>query len=111
MSNIFLVSDTHFGHARILTFKRNDGITPLRHFKTVEEMDDTMIQNWNSVVKPSDSIYHLGDVVMNRRFLSVMGSLNGSKRLVLGNHDIFEHSDYTPYFKRLHGTHKLDNLI
>lgn len=111
MTNIFLVSDTHFGHSKILTFMRSDNITPLRHFSTVEEMDDIMVENWNSVVKPNDTIYHLGDVVMNRRHLITLQRLNGSKRLILGNHDIFEHSDYTPYFKRLHGSYKLDTLI
>lgn len=111
MSNIFLISDNHFGHANILNFKKPDHITPLRPFSTVEEMDEAMIERWNAVVKPGDDVYHLGDVVMNRKFLPIMAKLNGTKRLVMGNHDIFDISEYTPYFKRICGSRKLDNLL
>jgi calcineurin-like phosphoesterase family protein len=48
---------------------------------------------------------------MNRKCLATMSRLNGDKRLILGNHDIFDHGDYLPYFKRLHGSFKLDNLL
>lgn len=74
-------------------------------------MDEAMVDNWNRVVKPDDVVYHLGDVVINRRCLPILSRLNGSKRLVLGNHDIFDHSDYLPYFKRLHGSFKLGDLL
>lgn len=111
MANIFLISDTHFGHRGICEFMRMDGITPLRPWNNVDEMDAALIANWNSVVKSNDSIYHLGDVVMNRRHLATIKLLNGRKKLILGNHDIFDHSDYTQHFLRLHGSHKLDNLL
>lgn len=111
MTNIFLVSDTHFGHSAICKFMRSDGITPLRPWDDTDEMDAALIDNWNSVVKPKDTVFHLGDVVMNRRHLVTMKLLNGRKKLILGNHDIFDHSDYTPHFIRLHGSHKLDNLL
>jgi calcineurin-like phosphoesterase family protein len=111
MPNIFFISDTHFGHLGVCKFLRSDGITPLRPWDNIEEMDEALVKNWNSVVKPNDSIYHLGDVVINRRFLATLDKLNGSKRLILGNHDIFNHSDYTKYFKRLHGSLKIDDFI
>ena len=47
MANIFFISDTHFGHAGILSFKREDG-SPLRDFLSVEEMDEHMVERWNS---------------------------------------------------------------
>ena len=110
MSNTFLISDTHFSHANICRFLREDG-GPLRPWDDIEAMDEAMVANWNSVVGTNDTVYHLGDVVMSRRFLPIIDRLNGSKRLILGNHDIFDYTDYAKYFKRLHGSHKLDNLL
>lgn len=110
MANIFLISDTHFGHKNICLFTRSDG-SPLRPWTDPSEMDEDMVERWNRVVRPSDVVYHLGDVVINRRCLSILSRLNGDKRLILGNHDIFDNKDYLPYFKRLHGSHKLDNLL
>lgn len=98
--NSFFISDTHFGHANILTFKRDDG-TPLRSFASIEEHDEVLVQRWNEVVRPQDKVYHLGDVVINRRCLPVIGRLNGKKRLVRGNHDIFKTSEYLPYFDEI----------
>lgn len=106
----FLISDTHFGHANIITFKRDDG-APLRDFKSVEEMDETIIANWNNTVKPTDTVYHLGDVVINRRCLSTVGRLNGRKKLVRGNHDLFKLADYTPYFEDVYGVYVLKDII
>ena len=83
----------------------------MRPWNDSDEMDEAMIERWNRVVGTNDIVYHLGDVVMNRRCLQIVGRLNGDKRLILGNHDIFDHSDYLPYFKRLHGSHKLENLL
>jgi calcineurin-like phosphoesterase family protein len=97
MANTWFISDTHFGHRNILTFKDTDD-NNIRSFSSVEEMDETMVTNWNQVVKPKDRIYHLGDVVMNRRCLSILERLNGRKVLIKGNHDIFKLKDYTAYF-------------
>jgi calcineurin-like phosphoesterase family protein len=99
MKNIFFVSDTHFGHANCLKFKRQDG-SPLRVFESVEEMDETMITRWNSVVGPHDRVYHCGDVVIKKEFLQkVLPRLNGKKVLLMGNHDIYGHSEYLKYFE------------
>jgi len=58
----FLISDTHWGHNNILTFKRKDG-SPLRPgFTSIEEHDEYLIWKWNSVVGEGDKVYHLGDV-------------------------------------------------
>lgn len=51
MANIFLIADTHFSHLGVCQFLNNDG-TKLRPFDNIEEMDEILIQNWNSVVKP-----------------------------------------------------------
>lgn len=110
MGDIWFVSDTHFGHAGVCRFLREDG-TPLRPWDDPAAMDEEMVEKWNAVVRPKDKVYHLGDVVINRRCLSILSRLNGDKRLILGNHDIFDHSDYLPYFKRLHGSLKVDSLV
>ena len=111
MAEIYLISDTHFSHAGMLSFKREDG-TPLRNFSSVEEMDEHMVEKWNSVVRPQDHLYHLGDVVMRQQVLdTVMPRLNGHKRLVRGNHDIFRTKHYLRYFDEIYGLRVLDNMI
>jgi calcineurin-like phosphoesterase family protein len=75
-------------------------------------MDEHMIERWNSVVRPQDHLYHLGDVVMRQQVLDVvMPRLNGHKRLVRGNHDIFRTKHYTRYFDEIYGLRVLDNMI
>ncbi len=99
MSTSWLISDTHFGHEKTCTvFTREDG-SPLRPFSCAEEMDEFMVKAWNERVRPNDKVYHLGDVVINRKFLHVLGRLNGSKVLIRGNHDIFKMEDYAQYFR------------
>ena len=88
MSEIFVISDTHFNHANILNFKDSHG-NPVRPFSSVEEMNDVMIDRWNEVVKTSDKIYHLGDVFFGPKpwIEENWNRLNGKKRLIVGNHD------------------------
>lgn len=88
MSNIWFISDTHFQHANILRFTDHEG-NLVRRFASTDEMDEHMVERWNSVVKPGDKVYHLGDVFMGSRetFVPLWKRLNGRKRLILGNHD------------------------
>ena len=97
MTKTFVISDTHFGHRNIITFKDSDD-KPLRDFPSVEAMDDHMVECWNSVVSEGDRVYHLGDVVINRKALATLGRLKGKKVLIKGNHDIFKLKDYSKYF-------------
>lgn len=110
MPNTFFISDTHFGHRNILTFLREDG-TYLRNFPSIEEHDDHLVKCWNDTVRPCDKIYHLGDVVINRRCLPTLARLNGKKRLVRGNHDIFRTAEYLEYFDEIYGCRILSNII
>lgn len=111
MPTTFLISDTHFGHEKTCTeFKRSDG-TPLRPFASAEEMDEAMIKRWNDRVRPTDKVYHLGDVVINRKYLSVLDRLNGDKVLIRGNHDIFKITDYYPRFRDIRGYHVMNGMI
>jgi calcineurin-like phosphoesterase family protein len=55
MQNIFMISDMHFGHKNIMLYE-------VRPFKSVEDMDNSIIQNWNKVVGKNDKVFVLGDV-------------------------------------------------
>tara|TARA_R110000868_G_scaffold17344_1_gene76391 strand:+ start:49109 stop:49633 length:525 start_codon:yes stop_codon:yes gene_type:complete len=110
MQNIFLISDTHFSQHSILTFLKKDG-SRLRPFDSVEEMDETLVENWNKLVRPSDKIYHLGDVAMKKKDLKILGRLNGRKILIRGNHDIYKLKDYAEFFADIRGCHVLDRMV
>ena len=79
--NVFFTSDTHFGHTKMLQIRTM--------FKTVEEMDEAMIENWNAVVGKHDRIYHLVDFgfCQGDGLEKIRKRLNGNVFLVLGNHD------------------------
>jgi calcineurin-like phosphoesterase family protein len=111
MPATFLVSDTHFGHAGVCRFTEADGVTKIRPWTDPAEMDEEMIRRWNDRVRPSDKVYHLGDVVINRKSLSTLARLNGDKVLIRGNHDIFRDSEYREYFRELRAYHVLNGMI
>jgi calcineurin-like phosphoesterase family protein len=111
MPATFLVSDTHFGHAGVCRFTEADGVTKIRPWTDPDEMDEEMIRRWNDRVRPNDKVYHLGDVVINRRSLKTMARLNGDKVLIRGNHDIFRDDEYREYFRELRAYHVLNGMI
>ena len=111
MANTFLVSDTHFGHAGVCHFTESDGVTKIRPWTDPDEMDEAMVKMWNETVRPNDKVYHLGDVVINRKALKTLARLNGDKVLIKGNHDIFRMEEYTPYFREIRAYHVLNGLI
>ena len=82
MPNVWFCADTHWGHSNIITHCN-------RPFKTTYEMDEKLIQNWNSRVKPNDTVYHLGDFSFrnSRGCEYYLNRLNGNIHLILGNHD------------------------
>lgn len=101
--DIWFASDHHFGHEKCCTtFLREDG-TPLRPFANKDEMHEALITRHNEVVKPQDKVYFLGDVAINQKSLAFVEQMQGSKRLVRGNHDIFDDKFYRPYFKSIYG--------
>lgn len=117
MADTWLIADTHFGHERLLTFVDRAG-RRVRPFRDVDEMDEFLVERWNSVVKDGDTVLHLGDVTNapEARFEALWRRLNGSKRLVIGNHDDIPYlvrggffADYRLEIKlrdlRLHLTH------
>lgn len=91
----WFISDTHFFHDNIITYGN-------RPFKSVDEMNQTLVDSWNSVVKPGDRVYHLGDVVMggsHEDFAKLWAKLNGSKTLIVGNHDDIKYLSKGGFFR------------
>jgi len=86
-------------------------VTTLRPMDSAEDMDEAMVKAWNERVKPTDKVYHLGDVVINRKALGIMHRLNGDKVLIRGNHDIFKDDDYREHFRDLRAYHVMNGMI
>lgn len=83
VSKIFFTSDTHFNHDREFVYSP-------RGFKTIQEMNGTLVKNWNETVGNDDDIYVLGDFFLGTDFnyiQEVLNKLNGRIHLVTGNHD------------------------
>jgi calcineurin-like phosphoesterase family protein len=89
-NRLFFTADTHFGcRSQMIVFKRP--------FKKVAEMDRAMIERWNELIGPQDTVYHLGDFGIHRDFgpnsdqlgdiHAIFQLLNGHKILIMGNHD------------------------
>lgn len=78
----WFISDTHFGHKNVIEYSN-------RPFKSVKQMDDTMIARWNRNVKDGDEVYFLGDfgLVGIDYLREVFQNLKGNKILIKGNHD------------------------
>lgn len=112
MSNVFLVSDTHWGHRKMYEqpFLGGDG-TPLRPWTTAEEADEFMVQRWNAVVRPTDKVYHLGDVAIPRSGVSTMERLSGDKVLIAGNHDSVWMPLLQKHFRAIRSSWVLDNFV
>lgn len=109
--NKWLISDTHFGHENVIHFIAGDG-QAMRPFTSTREMDEALIERWNSVVGVNDYVYHLGDVAMEAKALHrVMPRLHGHKRLIMGNHDKEAMQNYRPYFEKIAGARYLEGLL
>lgn len=79
----WITSDTHFFHNRIIQYED-------RPFANAMEMNEQMIERWNSVVRKHDLVYHLGDVMLNvdaDKMKELLNRLNGDIILISGNHD------------------------
>lgn len=78
----FFTSDHHFGHANILEYCG-------RPYDNVQDMNEDLVDRWNSRIKPSDSVYVIGDLCLGKlsRSLEYVKYLNGVITLIIGNHD------------------------
>lgn len=82
----FFTSDHHVGHKGILSERMN---AP-RPFASIQDHDETLVACWNAVVRPDDTVWHLGDFAYKCRpdhALRFFRRLNGRKFLIRGNHE------------------------
>ena len=96
--NTWFTSDMHFGHANIIRYSH-------RPFRDLDHMHAALIDRWNEVVQPEDTIWVLGDVAMGiiDESLAFVGRLNGRKLLLAGNHDrcwAFHGPKHEPWIER-----------
>lgn len=79
---VYFISDTHFYHQNIIKYCK-------RPFNDIKKMNETIINNWNSIVADNDTIYHLGDfcLAQDEDIKEIFNRLNGNKILIRGNHD------------------------
>lgn len=88
----WITSDTHFGHTNSILYCG-------RPYLNKTQMDEALVANWNSIVAPEDTVYHLGDVAMKMNAVkAIIPRLNGKKILIVGNHDLMY-----PYFTKSRG--------
>lgn len=83
MSKRFFIADTHFGDRAIIEFEG-------RPFKSIKEMSEILVDNWNSVVSEEDVVYILGDFIeisSKIKYEDIIKDLNGELVLIAGNHD------------------------
>ena len=87
MGKIYFIADAHFGDDNIRRYEK-------RPFNSVKEMDEKLIQSWNSVVGQDDFVYVLGDFGANGNESNILSLLNGTKYLIRGNHDVSTNEYY-----------------
>lgn len=77
----YFIADTHFGHKNCMAFDN-------RPFKSIEEHDQKLIENWNNAVSINDDVYILGDISWHNATNTnkILDNLNGIKHLIIGNH-------------------------
>ena len=93
---IYFSSDTHFGHDR-------EFVWIARGFKSIEEMNEAIVQNFNSLITEDDDLYLLGDVIMgDPANIEYVKRLNGKIHIIFGNHD-------TPTRRKMYA--ELDNVV
>ncbi len=123
MSKVFFTADTHFGHGNIIKYcNRNDFLADIDRKaweehncswhdgdwkgdrssnwrisrEAIENMDDTIIKNINSLVGENDTLYHLGDFCFAPKHDLRKAAANYRRRIncknitfIWGNHDSF----------------------
>lgn len=98
MAETWFTSDTHFYHDQ-------DFVYGNRGFSSMEEMNEIIVERWNTLVHPEDTVYHLGDVVMGHYDVNILNRLNGKFIFIRGNHDT------DTKLRDIYATGKTENVI
>lgn len=93
MYSTYFTSDLHFNHAKIIEYCN-------RPYSTTEDMNEDLIKRWNAKIKPTDTVYNLGDVMWGSNASEILPRLNGKKVLIMGNHD--RRPVLQPYFESIY---------
>lgn len=96
MSQVFLISDLHLGHKKVLEFEPEH-----RFGKDITEHDYWLLGLWNATVRKRDLVYVLGDVTWTPHGFQILEQMHGEKTLIMGNHDTFPLEMYLSVFKRI----------
>jgi calcineurin-like phosphoesterase family protein len=101
--DIWVISDTHLFHENSLKFGDGKGGLMRPNFADVKAMNDFMLEQWNSVVKQGDIVYHLGDVFIGDKdeFAKLWPKFKGQKRLIVGNHDDIRFMSSGNFFQKV----------
>lgn len=105
-SRVFAIADLHLGHKKVIEFE-----SEYRPFKTIEEHDEFLIDSINSKVTKRDVLWMLGDVAFGKSALEKVALINGTKKLVMGNHDKYPAQEYLKYFSQIFGAVKYRDCI
>ena len=107
MMHKYVIGDTHFGHHNIIKFE-----SEARPFETIEEHNEELVKRWNETVKPEDTVYHLGDVFFRKESFEYVKRLNGTKILIMGNHDHYlKAGEYEEVFHKVLGVKIYKDVI
>lgn len=112
---VWVTSDWHLGHKNMLEFTLDDNETLVRPgFRDLEDMRVRLFDSWNDTVKPGDKVYCLGDMALGslgRDHLYMMHRLPGKKRLVRGNHDLYDDKHYHDAgFSAIYGVKQINSI-
>ena len=100
---IYVTADLHLGHGLV---------SRLRGFDSVEEHTQSVVDAWNSIVQKQDLVWVLGDAIWNKKTLDVVaGTMTGTKKLVLGNHDQMASHRYLKMFQKVYGCAAVGDVI
>ena len=100
MSDMWFTSDSHFFHKNVIEYCK-------RPYDNIESMNEAMIAEWNSKVKPDDIVYHTGDFSFAKKVsktLDIINRLNGRIFLIKGNHD------YSSFIKAIRNMDKFIDI-
>jgi calcineurin-like phosphoesterase family protein len=105
LNTTYVTSDTHFGHANVIKYSN-------RPFANADEMDEALIKNWNSLVKATDTIFHLGDFSFKEPE-QYLRRLNGKIIYIPGNHDqmFYKNKKLLDYFENAAMLHEVTKRI
>ena len=100
----YWTADTHYNHKNIMTYCNRD-------FGNTNKMNQHLITCHNKVVKPQDTLIHLGDVYMSNKTnaMKALRKLNGRKILVLGNHDNLPLSEWKEVFDEVYSWYIIEH--